>query len=645
MSNPIAQLREECQKLIYTAIFKTYSDIEVPSIKFTPPPNLEMGEISTPICFQLASMIKSRPSEIAERIVAQIETGSSTLVESVDSLNGYINFHSNIGNFSRLVLETAMKDDLEYGFLKTRIPEKVMVEHTSANPNGPIHIGNARNSILGDALAEILKHRGYDVETHFLVNDMGRQVAMATYGWKLLDMPEPIGRPDLWVGTIYASVNVLIEVNKMKSELQDLEPSVNHLKISEINKELYRYAAAAHELRERDPIIFDALTEKIGEEQDPESSIVKLNTEYEEGKSETRKTVRKLINHCLSGFEQILGKIGINFDMWDYESDLVWRNAAEEILGKLRKTNYVFYDEGALILDCDKIAEDYMLKKRWGLNPNHTIPRLVLVRSDGTTLYTLRDIAYSMWKFQRVNRVINVIGYEQTLAQLQLRIALAALGETEMGDKQTHFAYEFVKLPGVKMSGRLGKYITLNEVIDRSAKLAYNEVLKRSPDLPEEKKREISEIVGFGAVKYALLSVDPMKTVIFDWAKALNFEMNSAPFIQYSHARACNILKKVKKRYKANFGLLKDRRERDLVMMIARLPEVFEGAANELKPSDISAYANALADKFNSFYAALPVLKANPSELLGARLILVETVRIVLRNTLTLLGIEAPAQM
>jgi len=170
-------------------------------------------------------------------------------------------------------------------------------------------------------------------------------------------------------------------------------------------------------------------------------------------------------------------------------------------------------------------------------------------------------------------------------------------------------------------------------------------VKKRSDYLPEGQKREIARMVGHGAVKYTLLGVDPMKTVVFDWGRALDFETNSAPFIQYSHARACNILKKAEEHPEPVYGGLTDSKERELTMVLASFPEVFEGAATELKPGDITAYANTLADKFNSFYAALPVLRAESPGLVGARLELVDSVRIVLRNALSLLGIKAPERM
>jgi arginyl-tRNA synthetase len=645
MSHPLAQLRDECKQLIHLAASRAYPNLDMPQPTFTRPPNPEMGELSTPICFQLAETVKDRPTAIARNFAEHIDGKSMELVESVEAVNGYVNFRANVGRYAELVLENAVEEDNGYGFMKTNKPKRMMVEHTSANPNGPIHVGNARNSILGDAIANMLKSRGHTTEVHFLVNDMGRQVAMATWGWRLLGKPEPEARSDIWVGTIYASVNVLKEIRRLKAELGEAKASGDPEMLSGINSELSQYVAAAHDLRERNPAIFDALTERIEATADPEAEIVRLNTEYEEEQPGTKEDVRSLVGHCLRGFEQTLGEIGIHFDKWDFESDLVWRKAADEVLDGLKATPYTSYDRGAIVLDCDRVAEDLELKERWGLNPDHEIPHLVLVRSDGTTLYTLRDVAYSIWKFGRVDQVVNVIGFEQTLAQLQLRVALAALGKMNIADRQTHFAYEFVRLPDMRMSGRLGRYVTLVDVLSRAVTLAHDEVNKRSPDLPEAQRREIARVVGHGAVKYALLSVDPMKVVLFEWDKALNFETNSAPFIQYSHARACNIIKRAYEHPEADYAMLGDARERELLMMVAQLPEVFENAVKELKPADISSYANNLADRFNSFYAALPVLKADSAGLVGARLMLVDGVRITLRNALSLLGIEAPERM
>jgi arginyl-tRNA synthetase len=643
--NPLAKLREECTELLQAALDEVYPDVELLSLKYTEPPDPALGAISTPACFQLASPLRQSPAKIAETIVEKINPEKSKLISNAEALNGYINFHTDTEKFSKFIIETILEEDTEYGFLKTDNPQKVMVEHTSANPNSPLHIGNARNSILGDSLARLLENQGHEVVVHFLVNDMGRQVAMATYGWRLLGKPIPEEPAELWVGTIYASVNVINEIQRLKEEVKEAEENEWIYEAQDARDQLAEYEKAAEQLKDRYPEIYERLWDILPSVDDPQKAIVDLNTAYENNESEAVKDVRQVVRYCLNGFEKSLGYLGIEFDSFDYESDLVWREAAEEVLEELQRSGYVIEERGALILDCDRIAEDYNLKERWGLHSEHEIPRLVLVRGDGTTLYTLRDIAYSIWKFEEVDRVINVIGQEQTLAQLQLRIALAAIDRTWMGDSQLHYSYEFVKLPGVKMSGRLGRYVTLNEVLEKAVELAYEEVDTRNPELDEEEKKAISEMVGYGAVKYTLLSVEPMKQVVFDWEEALNFEMNSAPFIQYSHARICSIIRKAVEQYTPDYGKLVDVKEKELINLLAQFPETFQRATDLLKPGDITAYANNLANNFNSFYATQRVIGAENRGVEGARLKLIEGVRITLRNALNLLGIEAPRQM
>jgi len=632
--NPLATLREECEQLLTQGLQKAYPGTTLPQVKYSLPPSPEMGELSSPACFQLARELRQPPQKIAETIIKNIPFKKGRLLASAEAVSGYVNFHADTENYSKLVLETVTEQDTEYGFLKAENLRKVMVEHTSANPNSPLHIGNARNSILGDSLASLLEKRGHEVVVHFLVNDMGRQVAMATYGWKLLGKPEPVGMAELWVGTIYASVNVVNELTRLKKELKEAEENGWVYEASEAQEQIDEFTKAAEMLQERYPDIYDTLSEKLPKITDPMAEIVALNTRYENHDPETVEEVRTLIQYCLDGFQNSLGMLGITFDNFDFESDLVWANAAEDVLEKLQASGYVIKDMGAQVLDCDWIARDLKLKQRWGLHPDHEIPRLVLVRSDGTTLYTLRDMAYSIYKFGIADRVINVIGMEQTLAQLQLRIALAAIGDIKMGDNQLHYSYEFVKLPGIKMSGRLGRYVTLNEVLERAVELARAEVEQRNPELPEEMKADIAQMVGYGAVKYTLLSVDPMKQVIFDWKKALDFETNSAPFIQYSHARTCNILKRAEELPEPDYEALTAVKERELINLLAQFPETFERAAEELHPAD-----------FNSFYATQNVLKAETTGLVGARLKVVEASRITLRNALSVLGIDAPEQM
>ncbi len=172
------------------------------------------------------------------------------------------------------------------------------------------------------------------------------------------------------------------------------------------------------------------------------------------------------------------------------------------------------------------------------------------------------------------------------------------------------------------------------------------EVSKRSPQLSEKEKREIARFVGIGAVRYALVDVDAAKPVVFTWDRVLNFETNSAPYVQYTHARACSILRKAAREpAEADFSLLKEPLERELVLLLAGFPETFIDAAEYLKPNLIADFANALADKFNTFYNALPVIKAEPQALSDARLALTDAIRIVLHNALNIIGVVAPEKM
>jgi len=269
------------------------------------------------------------------------------------------------------------------------------------------------------------------------------------------------------------------------------------------------------------------------------------------------------------------------------------------------------------------------------------------MRADGTTLYTTRDVAYTLWKFSRAEKVINVIGMEQSLAQLQLKLALYALGYDEYADNFVHFAYNLVTLPGYKMSSRRGRYITFDQVLDEAVeRRAYEEVSKRSPQLTEEEKRNIANFVGTGAVRYTLVDVDPSKPVVFTWDRVLNFETNSAPYVQYTHARACSILRKAERQpEKPAYELLTEKLEHELILAVASFPDTFVEATEYLKPNLIADYANALADKFNTFYNALSVLKAETQELSDARITLTEAIRTVIHNALTLIGIVAPEKM
>ena len=645
--NPFNDFRFECQSVLQNALKKVFPEIKVERLTLEKPPSLEFGQLASSLCFELAKKIGEKPLVLAEQLIDALDKSSLSLVEKVvPAGGGYINFHVNFAKFSALTLESVRHGDTEYGFIKTDKPSKIIVEHTSVNPIHPIHIGQARNPMLGDAIARMLKSRGHTVYRHYYVDDVGRQTAVIAYGYKKLGKPKPKEKPDHFIGRIYTITSCLIEINRLKKELERAKAVSATEEIVKINKELDEWVSIAAELKEKFPELFENLLRKISEDENPEDMVNELNRAYEAGDERAKNLVREVSELCLEGFKETLSRVGVFYDSWDWESELVWSKQVENVLNKLRKTPYIFASGSVLEFDAEKVAREFGLKRKLGLREDHEIPSLTLVRADGTTLYTTRDIAYTLWKFKKAEKVINVVGMEQTLAQLQLKIALYALGYGNLADNVVHFAYNLVTLPGYKMSSRRGRYITLDEVIDEAIKRAYEEVSKRSPHLSEEEKKDIANFVGIGAVRYALVEVAPSKPVVFTWDRVLNFERNSAPYIQYSHARACSILRKAaRKPENPAYELLKEKLEHEIVLALASFPDTFTEATEFLKPNVIADFANALADKFNTFYNALPVIKAEPKELSDARLALVDAVRIVLRNALNLIGVVAPERM
>ena len=645
--NPFEKFRNACAGVLKEAISGIHLDVAV-SLAFESPPSPEFGELSSSVCFELAKSVGKEPLEAAQQIVDRMDLSEVPLIQSVKAAGaGYVNFYVNLAEFVKLTLESTEALGDEYGFVKTESPVKIIVEHTSANPSHPIHIGTARNSILGDSLARILKVRGNTVFRHYYVDDVGRQSAVIGYGYDRLGSPEPEGKPDHFTGRIYAVTNCIVEIQKLKKSVEKAKAQRDDEAVMKLMRELHDWTAAAAELESANPELFARLLEKIGKDENPDARIAELNLEYERGEKEPVKMlIRRVSEICLDGFKQSLSRLGIQLDSWDWESDFVWKGDVARVLLALGDSRYVFRLGEVLEFDANRALQELGLRSLFGLSEDYEVPSLTLVRADGTTLYTTRDISYSLWKFRKADEVINVVGTEQTLAQLHLKIALVVLKHLDKVKNLRHFAYNLVSLPGFKMSSRTGRFITLDESMDEAVRRAFEEVGERSPGLSEDEKKRISNTVGLGAIRFALVQVDPSKPVVFTWDRVLDFEKNSAPYIQYSYARAGSILRKAKrKRRRPDYALLKEPVERDLVMMLSKFPTVFVESAEGLRPNQIADYVNMLADKFNSFYNALPVIKAEPKGLSDARLVLVAAVRTVLKNALFLLGIEAPEKM
>jgi arginyl-tRNA synthetase len=654
-ADPFGQFRAECESLLrsgYANLQKSdkrrFPDLDISS-SLEDPPNPEFGHLASSLSFELSRVQKTSPMTIANEIVHELgKTKTRHLVDSIQAAEpGYVNFKAKLDALAQLTLDAVLREGLSYGLLKTENPHHVIVEHTSANPARPIHIGTAKNSIFGDTLARILIGRGYDVKTHFYIDDTGRQVAQMAYGYKLLGEPKPSRKPDEFFGRIYSITSTLVEVDENKKRLALLKrTNASDIDIVGVTKELDDWVGVAAELQSKYPAEFDLLSEKMGKDPDPQMSINELIRKYEKADPETRTLIRQVSQMVLAGFEETLRRAYIHFDQWDWESDMLWTGRVAEVLDRLKETGLAHNKGGAWVLDVGKAVDDHALREKLGLSKSFDMASLTLTRSDGTTLYPTRDIAYSLYKFELADRVINVIGVEQSLAQLQVKVAMWLLGYRKQDMNFLHFPIGLLTLEGQRMSARRGRYVTFDQLLDEALLRAEEEVNKRSSELPSDLRHRIAESLSISAVRYAMLSVEAVRSTNFTWERALNFEANSAPFINYAYTRGLGILKKLGSVERpSSFNRLTEQAEQNLILALARFPETFAKSAEELNPTLLCLFANDLAQRFHEFYEKSDISHLRDDELKRQRSSLVEATGTVLKCVTGLLGLKLAERM
>ena len=366
--------------------------------------------------------------------------------------------------------------------------------------------------------------------------------------------------------------------------------------------------------------IYIKMNKKLEKDPKLEKKVFELLQKLEKGNKKVKDKFKRTVNICIKGQTKLFSELGINYDYFDYESKYLWSKEVTKILNKLKKTKKVFVDEHKRnVLDQSKFK--LAMKS----------PVLVLTRSDGTSLYPLRDITYNLDKIKKADKNIVVLGEDHKLYFLQLKAALSLL--KIKAPEVIH--YSFILLKKGKMSTRKGNLVMLEDFMKECREKAKKEIIKRHGKVKNLDK--LTKIIGYGALKYSILKVSPDKNVLFDWEKALNFEGDSGPYIQYAYARASSILRKGKIG-KVDYSVLKD--EINLIEVLKKFPEI----VLKEKPHLIANYAFELAQNFNEFYRDFPVLKAE-EKVKNARLLLVKVTKQVLKNSLYLLGIEAPERM
>ncbi len=520
-----------------------------------------------------AKELRSKPAEIASR-AARVR--APVPFSPLKAEGPYVNFRVEPSAFADLVLASVRSQGERYGASPPRM-DRVLLEHTSTNPTGPIHVGRARNPFLGDALVRILRLAGYPVQSEYLVNDIGRQMVLLY--WAVRNLP---------------------------MDAVAAEPRIE-----------YRYVA-----------LYQKASAKLETDDVLKREIERLTQRFEGGDVQLTKDIRKVGEDILRGILETLRRANVTFDSFFWESDSILDGSVQRVIARLMSLSRE--EDGARYIDLSA----------FGLEGDAA--KYVFVRRDGTSLYTTRDIAYHLNKKERCDVAIDVLGEDHKLTFQRLKAAFQLMGIDWA--PETIF-YAFVTLPEGRMSTRKGLVVYLDDLLEEALDRAYAEVAKRREDLSEERKRAIAETIGIGAVRYNIVRVQAEKAILFRWEDALNFEGNSAPFLQYAHARACSILAKAKGRGPGAFDRLIHPQEQRLLRWIAKFPSTIRDAAAGRRVHAVASFAADFAAQFNQFYRDCPVLTADPAGLRNARIALVDGSRVVLRNALDCLGLKAPNEM
>jgi len=705
-------------------------------LKLTSTPDPSLGDYGVALHLLLKEYDKNLWNEIGLKLCNRvIELAREKCnVEKAEFVDGYLNLTISHDLILRDLIERVLSGDFFKELSSIGGGRKVLVEHTSANPVHPLHIGSGRNSVLGDTFARLLRKLGFIVETRFYVNDLGRQVATLIYGAKIAESsdikkPDYI-KPDHWYGVIYAMTNVLIELDRLRAELR--QQAENILKLLEelentlivksgkvedfieiltltreilkktkfvhdqvsLLKKLYttcrihiekfkdypelklllqsvigalneykktwgeyrKFLAAERRLSTAYPELYSALRTAIKNHLEAESAIRELMERAESGDPEVLATFKKITQSVLEGFKETLNKLDITFHGFDFESSKEILSLTKTVVSEIIKTKYgKLLKNGAIEVDLNSAASDYDYIREL-FYPDQA-GRFIIQRSDGTTLYVTRDIAYALYKFKILgaSEVYNVIAVEQSREQKQVKATLYILGFKDEARGLHHFAYEMVHLKGMRMSGRRGIYYTLDELVTDMENCILRKLIKERGVF--SLNPEVISKLTVANARTLLLTVEPGKVLSLDPSKLCEYEYGT--IVEYAYVRAQGILRNalgvepIEEPQKLEFkigelikSLIRDNEkyvfsleEKLLTELLTDFNRILLESYRELKPNKILEYAVKLALQFNKFYEKHPVIGEKNKVVKAWRTLLVYLTYKFLTELLDILGI------
>ena len=552
----------------------------------------------TVVVFPLLRISKKSPEITAQEIGEAIKA-STPEVSSFNVIKGFLNIKLSPLYWSSVI--NGINDDENFGQLPAT-GKRVMVEFSSPNTNKPLHLGHIRNNLLGWSVSQLLKANGHEVIRVNLVNDRGIHICKSMLAWLKTGngvTPESSGKKgDHLVGDYYVAYNKLFV------------------------KEVEEIMAA---------------TGVSKEEAEKQSTIQKEAQEmlfkWENGDPEVNALWRKMNGWVYDGFDITYNNLGISFDKTYYESQTYLLGKAL-VQGGLERGIFETHEDGSVW--CNLSAD--------GLDEK------LLLRSDGTSVYMTQDLGTANQRYDeyQFDEHIYVVGNEQNYHFQVLKLILKKLG-FEWSDSIYHMSYGMVELPEGKMKSREGTVVDADDLLEQMYSTAKETslALGKIDNLTEEEQDKLFRMISLGALKYFIIKVDPKKTMLFDPKESIDFNGNTGPFIQYTHARIKSILRKAKDMgcEVSHAGNQLSDKEIELIKLISAYPDKVREGGDLHSPAIIANYAYDLAKEFNQYYHITPILKEENSELIGQRLMLISIVADVLTKAMAILGIELPERM
>jgi arginyl-tRNA synthetase len=590
------------QTAIISAIKELYSvDVNASQITLQKTKKEFKGHF-TLVTFPLLKISKKNPEQTAQEIGMYL-ADKSPVVSEFNVIKGFLNL--TIASKVWLDLLENIDKNPEFGFTPVANDAPLfMVEYSSPNTNKPLHLGHIRNNLLGHSLCEILKANGKRVVKTNIVNDRGIHICKSMLAWQKWgdgETPASSGKKgDHLIGKYY----VLFD-KKYKAELADLQA-----------------AGLSREQAEAQSVLMEKAREML--------------RQWEANDAQTVNLWKMMNGWVYAGFDETYEKLGVSFDKIYYESQ-TYLAGKDEVLRGLKEGIFYQREDGSV----------------WADLTHEGLDEKILLRSDGTSVYMTQDIGTAKLRFDDypIDTMIYVVGNEQNYHFQVLSILLDKLG-FEFGKGLVHFSYGMVELPEGKMKSREGTVVDADDLMAemiQTARETSEELGKLDGVTPEEADRVVT-MIGMGALKYFILKVDPKKNMTFNPKESIDFNGNTGPFIQYTHARIKSVLRKAEEQgipvpESMQADIVLSEKEEGLVQLLAEFPDIVKQAGDEYNVSLIGNYVYDLAKEFNQFYHDFPMLREKDEALRAFRLLLSKNVAITIKKGMVLFGIEVPERM